>query len=100
MKLLIPNLTSRLIKPPLQLLPIMSRQYNRNNNDNTRDRPRQNNRNDSPTVALSKALSYILRHGLDKSGLKVRNDGYVRLDELVPKPHSLSSVALIVTLVI
>src|ERR1700694_5319454 len=60
------------------LLPKMSRPYNKTNNQ-TRGR-----RNDDPTVALSKSLSWILRHGLDKSGLNPRSDGYVRLDALVP----------------
>jgi len=48
-------------------------------------RRRQQNRprNDSPSVALSKQLSWLLRHGLDQSGLAVRKDGYVSLDELV-----------------
>jgi hypothetical protein len=77
MKFLTPNLTSRLITTTF-LLPKMSRQYNRGS-----DRPRKNNRNDSPTVALSKQLSWLLRHHLDESGLEVRTDGYVRLDELV-----------------
>jgi len=48
-----------------------------------RQRQQNRSRNDSPTVALSKQLSWLLRHGLDKSGLTVRNDGYVTLDELV-----------------
>lgn len=48
-----------------------------------RDRRRRNNPNDSPSVALSKQLSWLLRHGLDKSGLPVRNDGYVQLDAVV-----------------
>lgn len=64
------------------LLPQMSRQYNNNSGASTRDRGRRE-RNDSPTVVLSKSLSWLLRHGLDQSGLDVRNDGYVRLDELV-----------------
>jgi RNA:NAD 2'-phosphotransferase (TPT1/KptA family) len=65
----------------IPLFPKMSRPYNKDNN--TKGRPRRNNRNDSPTVALSKQLSWLLRHNLDKSGLQARNDGYVRLDELV-----------------
>ena len=61
----------------------MSRQHAKKD-AGKRDGTRQSNRrNDSPTVALSKQLSWLLRHGLDKSGLEVRNDGYVRLDELV-----------------
>src|SRR2546421_10794622 len=49
-----------------------------------RDRRRRNNPNESPSVALSKQLSWLLRHGLDKSGLPVRNDGYVQLDAVLP----------------
>ncbi|KAJ3320595.1 hypothetical protein HDU93_003486, partial [Gonapodya sp. JEL0774] len=33
-------------------------------------------------VRLSKSLSYILRHGAEKEGLRMRADGYVKLDEL------------------
>ncbi|CAI2176646.1 7439_t:CDS:2, partial [Funneliformis geosporum] len=36
-------------------------------------------RNDSPTVKLSKSLSYVLRHGAQKEGLNIRADGYMRL---------------------
>jgi RNA:NAD 2'-phosphotransferase (TPT1/KptA family) len=64
----------------------MSKPYNKDNHP--RDRSRRNNRNDSPTVALSKQLSWLLRHNIDKSGLQARSDGYVRLDELV-RPYSL-----------
>lgn len=42
--------------------------------------------NDSPTAQLSKALSYILRHGTLKEGLKVRQDGYVPLDDVLARP--------------
>jgi RNA:NAD 2'-phosphotransferase (TPT1/KptA family) len=38
---------------------------------------------ESPMVVLSKQLSWLLRHHLDTSGLEVRNDGYVRIAELV-----------------
>jgi len=31
-------------------------------------------------VQLSKKLSYILRHGAEKEGLKIENDGYIDLD--------------------
>ena len=34
-------------------------------------------------IRTSKTLSYILRHGSKKEGLKMRPDGYVRVDELV-----------------
>lgn len=38
---------------------------------------------DSPDVAASKCLSYILRHGAEKEGLHIRSDGLVRLDDVV-----------------
>jgi 2'-phosphotransferase len=40
-------------------------------------------REDTPEVRNSKTLSYILRHGAAKEGLKMRTDGFVRVDELV-----------------
>lgn len=40
-------------------------------------------REDTPEVRNSKTLSYILRHGAAKEGLKMRKDGFVRVDELV-----------------
>ena len=41
---------------------------------------------ESPDVKISKALSYILRHGAAKEGLKMRPDGYVRVDDIVRLP--------------
>lgn len=41
---------------------------------------------DSPDVAASKTLSYILRHGAEKEGLHIRSDGLVRLDDIVSLP--------------
>ena len=38
---------------------------------------------DSPDVAASKTLSYILRHGAEKEGLHIRSDGYIKLDDVV-----------------
>jgi len=46
-------------------------------------RKRRRVRDESPMVVLSKQLSWLLRHHLDTSGLEVRNDGYVRIAELV-----------------
>lgn len=40
-------------------------------------------RNESREVQISKACSYILRHGAAKESLVMRSDGYVRVDELV-----------------
>ena len=45
---------------------------------------------DSPDVRISKTLSWLLRHGAQGEGLKIRKDGYVKVDDLV---RSLSHVA-------
>ncbi|TIA87339.1 hypothetical protein E3P99_03229 [Wallemia hederae] len=42
--------------------------------------------NDSPDVRYSKTLSYILRHGAIKEGLEMRNDGFIRVDDLLSRP--------------
>ena len=34
-------------------------------------------------VALSKSMASILRHNAEKVGLKMRSDGYARVDDLV-----------------
>ena len=39
--------------------------------------------NDSPDVKASKALAYILRHGAEKEGLDMRQDGYLKLNDVV-----------------
>jgi len=36
-------------------------------------------------VQLSKALSYVLRHGAAKANVTMRPDGYVRVAELLTK---------------
>ncbi|KAI0630621.1 KptA family-domain-containing protein [Trametes polyzona] len=41
---------------------------------------------DAPEVRISKTLSWILRHGSQLEGLKMRPDGYVRVDELLQRP--------------
>jgi 2'-phosphotransferase len=38
---------------------------------------------DSPEVRISKTLSWLLRHGAQDAGLKMRTDGYVKVDDLV-----------------
>ena len=38
---------------------------------------------DSPEVRISKTLSWLLRHGAQSDGLKMRTDGYVKVDDLV-----------------
>ena len=39
--------------------------------------------NEDPDIALSKKLSYVLRHGAEKSGIPIQSNGYVKLDDLV-----------------
>ncbi len=38
---------------------------------------------DTPEVRISKTLSYILRHGAQKEGVPIRDDGYVKVADLV-----------------
>ncbi|KAK0457878.1 KptA family-domain-containing protein [Desarmillaria tabescens] len=38
---------------------------------------------DSPEVRISKTLSYILRHGAQKEGIPMREDGYVKVTDLI-----------------
>jgi len=42
-------------------------------------------RNESENTIISKSMSYILRHGAEKEGLKMRADGFVRVEDLVSK---------------
>ncbi|XP_065833322.1 tRNA 2'-phosphotransferase 1-like [Oscarella lobularis] len=42
---------------------------------------------DSPDVKLSKALSYLLRHGAEKEGIKLGDGGYAYLDEILKLPN-------------
>lgn len=38
---------------------------------------------DPPGVRISKTLAWLLRHGAQGEGLKIRTDGYVKVDDLV-----------------
>lgn len=38
---------------------------------------------DSPEVQLSKTVTWLLRHGAKSEGLSMREDGYVRVRDLV-----------------
>lgn len=40
----------------------------------------------SPSIQLSKALSYILRHGAAKEHLKMSADGYISLEAVLARP--------------
>ncbi|KAJ2863916.1 tRNA 2'-phosphotransferase [Coemansia aciculifera] len=46
-------------------------------------RPRGKNVNDTPEVRLSKLLSYLLRHGAEDKGLKLRDDGSISISDLL-----------------
>ena len=53
---------------------------------------------DSPEVRISKTLSWLLRHGAQGEGLKIRTDGYVKVDDLVTLglyPSSSQTIALL-----
>ncbi|KAF8912386.1 KptA family-domain-containing protein [Mucidula mucida] len=41
---------------------------------------------DTPEVRISKTLSYILRHGAQKEGVPIRDDGYVKVADLLENP--------------
>ncbi|KAK9760483.1 tRNA 2'-phosphotransferase [Basidiobolus ranarum] len=43
--------------------------------------------NDTPDVKLSKSLSFVLRHGAEKVGLNLREDGYASLEDLLKLPN-------------
>lgn len=63
------------------------KQQNQNQNQNQKKRaPRGGRQNDSPDVKLSKALSYILRHGAEKEKITMRSDGYVKVSDILIKP--------------
>lgn len=42
---------------------------------------------DTPDVRLSKGLSWLLRHGAEKAGLNIRQDGYAKVSDVVSLQH-------------
>eukprot|EP00483_Globobulimina_turgida_P000218 UN00218 len=52
-----------------------------NNNYHRKNNKRSRNKN--PSVYMSKRLSFYLRHGAEKAGLKIRNDGYVKISDIL-----------------
>lgn len=38
---------------------------------------------DNPDVRLSKTISWLLRHGAQQEGIKIRADGYVLMHDLL-----------------
>ncbi|KAJ2609436.1 tRNA 2'-phosphotransferase, partial [Coemansia sp. RSA 1694] len=49
-------------------------------------RTRSKNANDTPEVRLSKQLSYLLRHGAEDRGMKLRDDGSISIRDLLKYP--------------
>ncbi|KAL0488345.1 tRNA 2'-phosphotransferase [Acrasis kona] len=47
----------------------------------------RNNRDEDPKTKLSKSLSYILRHGATKEGIKLSDDGYALLADILKKSN-------------
>lgn len=43
--------------------------------------------NESREVIISKACSYILRHGAEKEGLSMRPDGFIKVTDLLARPR-------------
>ncbi|KAG8215074.1 KptA family-domain-containing protein, partial [Butyriboletus roseoflavus] len=41
---------------------------------------------DSPDTRVSKSLSWLLRHGAEKAGLNIRQDGYTRVSDVLSNP--------------
>ncbi|KAI1315166.1 tRNA 2'-phosphotransferase 1 [Mortierella claussenii] len=52
----------------------------------TSDRNRRHHGPDSPTVKLSKALSWLLRHNAESQGVAIRPDGYVKIQDVLKHP--------------
>jgi len=40
---------------------------------------------DSPDIRVSKSLSWLLRHGAEKAGLNIRQDGYAKVSDVVSR---------------
>ncbi len=47
-------------------------------------------RHDSPDTKISKAITYLLRHGGEKEGLKIGSDGFVDVEEIL-QHHNIKS---------
>lgn len=48
---------------------------------------RERRRDENPDVRLSKALSFVLRHGATKLGLQLGADGFLYVDEILSLPQ-------------
>jgi len=52
------------------------------------EKPTQNTKlrgrdNDSPEVRISKTITWLLRHAADSEGVEMRDDGYVKVSDMV-----------------
>ncbi|KAJ2612038.1 tRNA 2'-phosphotransferase [Coemansia sp. RSA 1365] len=65
---------------------VPSNNSNQSNKDD-KQRSRRRTKNDSPDVRASKLISYLLRHGAVKEGLKLRDDGSILVSELLAFPR-------------
>lgn len=54
---------------------------------------RNKNKNLDPSVAISKKLSYLLRHGAEKEGLSIGQDGYVSLSSILNR-HDFKKITI------
>ncbi|KAF9027185.1 hypothetical protein CPC16_006647 [Podila verticillata] len=54
-----------------------------NNNNSSSSRNRNRPGSDSPTVQLSKALSWLLRHNAESQGIAIRADGFCLLSDVM-----------------
>lgn len=57
-----------------------------NNNNGNNKKNNSQNKEENRSVAISKQMSYLLRHGAIKEGLKITNDGWVSMDDLLAFP--------------
>ncbi|KAG8891593.1 hypothetical protein FRB99_003467, partial [Tulasnella sp. 403] len=53
----------------------------------TRTKGHRRPKDASPEVQISKACSYILRHGALKEGIRMRTDGFVKVSDLLSRPR-------------
>ncbi|PWN53801.1 hypothetical protein IE53DRAFT_377053 [Violaceomyces palustris] len=62
---------------------------NSSRKEDSRSKQQQRRQQQAPSasVQLSKALSYILRHGAIKEGLRMRSDGFVTLNQVLERPR-------------
>lgn len=56
---------------------------NKNNNKKNKNKKSHRRKKDNTNVYMSKRLSFYLRHGAEKAGLKIRKDGYVKVMDIL-----------------